>query len=117
MINAFSYAFDAHLPFDSLHSPQHASEYGVHWNFFVTLFFVNTFSYFLKSYKERLVVAVVIMAYQCWLSMLGGQEYVQSEDREGSLFYQNREGLLGVPGYIFIYVIAEVVGKVYVWRR
>ena len=53
----------------------------------------------------------VLAAYQAWLSAMGGQEYVQGSGREGSLFYMNREGVLGLPGYFCIMVLSEFVGR------
>ena len=90
---------------------EHASEYGTHWNFYFTLCAIGLGSYFLGGWRERCAVLVVLAAYQAWLSTMGGQEYVQGPGRDSGLFYMNREGVLGLPGYFGVLVLSEFVGR------
>mmetsp|Transcript_31823 Transcript_31823/g.83079 ORF Transcript_31823/g.83079 Transcript_31823/m.83079 type:complete len:454 (-) Transcript_31823:50-1411(-) len=77
---------------------QHVSEYGVHWNFFATLFFVKLFSYFLpSSFSGRSSLVVFLMGMQAVIVQRFGQ-FVLSEDRS-NIIAANKEGITSLPGY------------------
>lgn len=98
-----------------MHYQEHVSEYGVHWNFFVTLFFVWTAAdvlhYFLQRRSSALCAAVgVLVVYQCLLLTphFALTEYMFSPlNRERSLLDANKEGVISLSGYIPLYLIAE----------
>eukprot|EP00970_Alexandrium_tamarense_P014305 scaffold4048_cov191-Alexandrium_tamarense.AAC.5 len=115
---------------------EHVSEYGVHWNFFFTLCFVEGFMVLWRSRKNSLgstfssipfdgVVAIMLMIpYQIYLSG-GGQDFIENGDRKCSsdtswlsslpnicnIFAANREGILGVVGYWSLRLLSEEVGR------
>jgi phosphatidylinositol glycan class W len=104
---------------------EHVSEYGVHWNFFFTLALVSPLA---ATMPVRWETPTIIMAvYQWFLTKEGLQEYTEDAPRSCSsstglssvicnLFAANREGLLGVVGYVALFLAAEVFAKHYLWR-
>ncbi|KAL9185845.1 hypothetical protein ACHAXT_003622 [Thalassiosira profunda] len=114
---------------------EHVSEYGVHWNFFFTLCFVEGFMVVWKGLKRRLslancvpldgVAALMLMVpYQLFLND-GGQEFIESGGRRCDAIYlasrfpslctayaANREGILGVVGYLALRLLSEDVARV-----
>ncbi len=107
---------------------EHVSEYGVHWNFFFTLAFVNAGATFLRSCKSELRLPFVtwiplLVMYQVALSMNNLQHYIveaprfckASESYLCHFFAANREGILGCIGYLIIFLACEDVGKYCIW--
>lgn len=102
---------------------EHVSEYGVHWNFFFTLAMLTPLSALTPSRWE---IPIGIMAvYQFFLTMKGLQQYIEeaprscadSESTLCNLFAANREGILGVVGYLVLFLGAEFLGRVCVWNH
>ncbi|KAI2498068.1 GWT1 [Fragilaria crotonensis] len=102
---------------------EHVSEYGVHWNFFFTLAMLSPVSAITPS---RWDVPLGLMAfYQFFLTKKGLQEYVEGAPRSCAdsesvlcnVFAANREGILGVVGYLVLFLGAEFLGKVCVWNQ
>ena len=93
---------------------EHVSEYGVHWNFFATLFFLRIVVVpmnRLHPARLRLLLALVAMCvYQWWLVNGGLSDFIVHAPRE-TLFSMNREGVLGLVGFVAIYYIAEELGS------
>ena len=114
------------------------TEYGVHWNFFFSLFSVSLLKYFFTSllecraipscvgggsnrYSGRLLLLLATVAHvfhESWLVGYGGREYVFREGRgDLGIVDDNREGLLGIGGYLLLSVWAEEVLGGDLWRR
>ncbi|CAM9360603.1 unnamed protein product [Chrysoparadoxa australica] len=95
---------------------EHVTEYGVHWNFFVTLICVRLALVLIKcllATRQAVVAALACMvAYQWLLCRDGGRltEWVVSGPRD-SFFAQNREGFIGILGFTSILLLAEEVGS------
>eukprot|EP01034_Spumella_vulgaris_P025495 gene25495-31963_t len=90
---------------------EHVSEYGVHWNFFVTLYCVWTgadvLHKLIASRTLLIVVAVVsLLAYQTILLHTSLTEYVMHAPRV-SWLSSNKEGVVSLLGYIPLYLVAE----------
>ena len=93
---------------------EHVSEYGVHWNFFVSLIGVkiiaDVFSRFAAkgSALAHVVLGLTILAvHQYALSFTDLGKWVMSDmdsisRKNESLFWQNKEGIISLPGYIAI---------------
>jgi len=110
---------------------EHVSEYGVHWNFFFTLCFVEGFMVVWKGIKRNLtrtnnnlpvdfiLALFMIIPYQIYLSYGGGQEFIVDGERRCSndsficnAYVANREGILGVIGYLSLRLLSEDIGRI-----
>ena len=108
---------------------EHVSEYGVHWNFFFTLCFIEGFMVVWKSRMKHvkgipmdgIIALSTMMTYQFYLSA-GGQEFIENGMRRCSsnpsdswsmcdVMYANREGILGLVGYISLRLLSEQIGR------
>lgn len=102
---------------------EHVSEYGVHWNFFFTLAMLSPLSAMMPSRWETPVV--LLSLYQLSLTKGGLQQYVEGgqrkcihmESRLCDTFAANREGILGVVGYLALFLASELFGHYCVWKR
>eukprot|EP00088_Acartia_fossae_P059827 TRINITY_DN7151_c0_g2_i10.p1 TRINITY_DN7151_c0_g2~~TRINITY_DN7151_c0_g2_i10.p1 ORF type:complete len:488 (-),score=77.63 TRINITY_DN7151_c0_g2_i10:639-2102(-) len=84
------------------------TEYGMHWNFFFTLFFVKVFGSVLIpriSDGRRLWIASVMLAvmYEGVLSF-GVVDYILSDGPRYGIIDENREGVSSLQGYLAIYL-------------
>jgi phosphatidylinositol glycan class W len=86
------------------------TEYGVHWNFFVTLFFVWGFTDMLHHIVPRQylpVIAILILAtYQTILCKTDLVDFILSAPRT-NFFAANREGIFSLFGFVPLYILAE----------
>lgn len=105
---------------------EHMSEYGIHWNFFLTLAVVMPLaSLCLKMTQSSLWILPLILmgCYQLLLST-GLQEYVETVPRQCSssdtplcdMFAANREGILGCIGYLSLFLASHYIGRVCLWN-
>jgi phosphatidylinositol glycan class W len=93
----------------------HVSEYGVHWNFFLTLFLLPIIPYIpgksllsiLTSSYSVLLIHNIFVLY-----LMNGVSYILHAPRiPGNFFSQNREGMLSLLGFITIYKFGIETGK------
>ena len=104
-------------------------EYGLHWNFFFTLATVWVLcdvAHVLarRCVGERLEMVVLLVLAFLPITVLQWHlnkddeltEFILSADREGSFFKENREGLLSLPAYCMMYLVAEMFARRYLWR-
>lgn len=98
----------------------HVTEYGVHWNFFITLAVVRIASTALLSAGPRIKAwpcfAIVATVHQLALSCGGAAAFVMREgDRERpgivGLLVANREGLVSCLGYLAIHLAGAAIGQ------
>lgn len=93
---------------------EHVSEYGVHWNFFATLFFLRIVVVPMNRLRparlRHLLALVAMCVYQWWLVNGGLSDFIVHAPRD-TLFSMNREGVLGLVGFVAIYYIAEELGS------
>jgi phosphatidylinositol glycan class W len=84
---------------------EHVSEYGVHWNFFMSLGFVSLLSAVLDldGFSSLGFSVLVMVLYQGCL-FYGLEEFILSAPRDG-FFSMNREGICGCVGFFCIYQI------------
>ncbi|KAL7522984.1 hypothetical protein ACHAWX_007734 [Stephanocyclus meneghinianus] len=113
---------------------EHVSEYGVHWNFFFTLCFIDGFMIGWRTVKEfsrdfvkgkpvnGFMGLMMMVSYQIFLSANGGQDFIENGDRRCTknytenwtmcdAFYANREGILGLFGYLSVRLLSEELGR------
>jgi phosphatidylinositol glycan class W len=96
---------------------EHVTEYGVHWNFFVTLFSVWTIVDLLHSttwlcrrrHLPWLAIAILVV-YQTALVMTPLTDFMFAAPRS-NFIYANREGILSLAGYVPLYLLAESRGQ------
>lgn len=94
---------------------QHITEYGVHWNFFVTLAFVKIFTSIIGSTISRhysLTSGIWMIAmHEYTLSTNGLKEWVLGDAPRNDFVSANREGLVSVPGYVGLYFLGIAIGR------
>lgn len=91
---------------------EHVTEYGMHWNFFMTLAGITLLTSALSvplSYSG-VVGVVIICAYHFVLEYMGVADWIISAPRI-DFFSQNREGILSCFGYFALYLFGQQVGS------
>ncbi|XP_011504707.1 PREDICTED: uncharacterized protein At4g17910-like [Ceratosolen solmsi marchali] len=94
---------------------KHVSEYGVHWNFFLTLACVKLFTGILSkslASKYSLLTGLwILFMHEYALSTKGLKEWVLSNESRNDLLSANREGWVSIPGYVALYLISIALGR------
>ncbi len=99
------------LPLVDYH--EQVTEYGVHWNFFMTLYCVWFVADLVHTFVPRekvlcIAVGMLIVSQYCLLYDNGKlTQFVFSVERDGSIFGDNREGIVSIPGYSALFLLAE----------
>ncbi|XP_058821722.1 uncharacterized protein LOC131683617 [Topomyia yanbarensis] len=96
---------------------QHVSEYGVHWNFFITLAIVKIAGTFImdiiKDPEIAKFIAITVLCCHEMMLHLGVSRYVLNEKTGRSNFVEaNREGIASIPGYVALYLASTNIGSV-----
>ncbi|KAG6851347.1 hypothetical protein H0H93_005745 [Arthromyces matolae] len=95
--------------------PEHVSEYGVHWNFFLTLAILPILQVVLHPIIKYLPVALlgilVAATYQLTLSFVGLHDFVLYAPRIG-IVSANKEGLVSLAGYLAIHLLGLSAGTI-----
>ncbi|CAO1622992.1 unnamed protein product [Sympodiomycopsis kandeliae] len=104
--------------------PEHVTEYGVHWNFFLTLAVIPILKTSIDGVRRivggrwstwGLLVAIV---HQCVLTFTPVQGWVLgSTPRIESILSANREGIVSLPGYLSIMLLAIDLGMYILARK
>ncbi|KAL7072018.1 hypothetical protein ACQ4LE_008470 [Meloidogyne hapla] len=84
---------------------QDVTEYGVHWNFFVTLFFIRMFVAIVPTNLIIFVGLFIGIIYQIMLTFAGLESWLFKSEYGGrhGFIDQNREGIFSLFGYFFVY--------------
>ncbi|KAI8470240.1 MAG: GWT1-domain-containing protein [Monoraphidium minutum] len=92
---------------------QHVGEYGVHWNFFLTVAAVGLLTLAARVPPRLLLPAGLLAgaAHQAALSLGGLGGWVQSEARGPGWVSLNKEGVGSVAGYWAIHLLGAAAGK------
>lgn len=97
----------------------HVGEYGVHWNFFLTIAAIRILQLMLpKAFKTSGVRAgtlglAILILYQIALSWFGLVDFIHSDEARGTdLFTQNKEGIISVIGYFSMSLLGIGCGAV-----
>mmetsp|Transcript_11546 Transcript_11546/g.25939 ORF Transcript_11546/g.25939 Transcript_11546/m.25939 type:complete len:349 (+) Transcript_11546:67-1113(+) len=88
---------------------EHVSEYGLHWNFFVTLFCVWSAADALHAIPRRFLVWIALfwlISYQTLLIATPLTDYILSSTRL-NIISANKEGICSLMGYIPLYLLSE----------
>ncbi|XP_044729245.1 phosphatidylinositol-glycan biosynthesis class W protein-like [Chrysoperla carnea] len=92
----------------------HVSEYGVHWNFFITLAvtkMLSTIILYLIPARYSLPTTIFLILLQEYLLQVGLQEWVLSDIKRSTFLTANREGIVSSLGYVAIYFLAIQVSN------
>ncbi|KAF7289950.1 Cytochrome P450 [Mycena indigotica] len=95
--------------------PEHETEYGTHWSFFMTLALLPVLQVFLHPLIRVIPVSMLAtgvgLVHQLTLSRLGLKEYVRSAPRV-DLISANKEGIVSLAGYLSIYLYGLSLGTI-----
>ena len=111
---------------------EHISEYGVHWNFFFTLCcvegcmvlwkFVKLTTRQQKYWTDASLACQLLINYQLYLSLGGGQDFIENGSRYCdhnkwlcNVYVANREGILGIVGYLGLRLMSESMARYCIW--
>lgn len=104
---------------NELEYQQHVSEYGVHWNFFLTLALTKFISSIIIGMTPDLtdlkVVAVALLVLHEIILEMGASSYVIDPEKKvqrDGLFSANREGICSIMGYVSLYLISVYIGYI-----
>jgi len=106
---------------------EHASEYGIHWNFLFTLIVVKFVSCFFQMYVRKSCIRAALIAisfaasYQNLLSKQNYNQYLlrtwkKHEVANLSFVDANKEGIYSCLGYVAIYYFGEAIA-IYVYSK
>ncbi|KAG6810913.1 hypothetical protein H0H92_009843 [Tricholoma furcatifolium] len=95
--------------------PEHESEYGTHWNFFITLALLPIFQVVLHPVIKHVPIALlgvlVASGTQLTLSAFGMHDYVLNAPRTG-LISANKEGIISLSGYLAVHLLGLSAGTI-----
>lgn len=98
---------------------QHISEYGVHWNFFLTLAVTKVLGTIIIGLLPRIeytkFAAIFVLTLHELSLQLGLANYVidnENKVRRDNFVNANREGIVSILGYVAIYIASVYVAQV-----
>uniref|UniRef100_A0A1I7VKY3 Phosphatidylinositol-glycan biosynthesis class W protein n=1 Tax=Loa loa TaxID=7209 RepID=A0A1I7VKY3_LOALO len=95
-----------------LNYPTQVVEYGVHWNFFITLGFLRIIVKLFGRRFHLLFGFIIISVYQYLLSKRNFQNWLLSENVSRDTFIaMNREGIFSLFGYLSMYYFASTIAS------
>lgn len=100
---------------------EHASEYGIHWNFFFTLGFLPPFVALFQAAFDLVpsyafLSCVLAAVYEIALDCTSLGSYILIAPRN-NLFSQNREGIFSFIGYLAIFLAGQSLGTIALPRQ
>ncbi|KAL3994889.1 GWT1 family protein [Acanthocheilonema viteae] len=88
------------------------NEYGVHWNFFITLGLLRLLVDFLGRRYHLLLGVIIALTYQYFLTKQNLQEYlISNKTKRKDFVSKNREGIFSFCGYLSIYYLASAIAS------
>jgi len=87
-------------------------EYGVHWNFFITLAFLKIINLLILPFVSTCCLStfatILVVIYEIALNCCGLADWIMSDASRDTLFSANREGIFSLIGYeaIFLYTLS-----------
>jgi phosphatidylinositol glycan class W len=103
----------------STSSQEHITEYGVHWNFFLTLGFIPIFQVLLHPLLSRFPIPLIpfslSLIHQFLLSTYLSPLILTPSTtpiNKQSLILQNKEGLISLLGYLSIHIYGLALGTI-----
>lgn len=89
------------------------TEYGKHWNFFITLAFTRIISSFLLIYlpiKFSAIYGIAMLVFHEMLLQHGLAQYVMGTASRSNFFSANREGIVSTLGFVGLYFLSISMG-------
>ena len=94
---------------------EHITEYGIHWNFFLTLCLMKCLGNLLLKTTTNLPVLIALTVFfHEWILLryLGYDQYLLSTSTVRTHFLDaNREGIFSLGGYVSLYLIGILIGR------
>ncbi|CAF3328803.1 unnamed protein product [Rotaria sp. Silwood2] len=94
---------------------EHISEYGIHWNFFLTLCFMKLIGHcLLKITKNIFLLIFIILLFHEFILLKYFQfdnYLILSNNLRKNFIDANREGIFSLGGYVCLYLIGISIGK------
>ncbi|VIO93863.1 Uncharacterized protein BM_BM11952 [Brugia malayi] len=88
------------------------SEYGIYWNFFITLGLLRFLVDFLGRRYHLLLGIIIAFTYQYFLTKQNLQQYlISNETKRKDFVSKNREGIFSFFGYLSIYYLASAIAN------
>ncbi|KAJ3439854.1 phosphatidylinositol-glycan biosynthesis class w protein [Anaeramoeba flamelloides] len=97
----------------------HVTEYGVHWNFFITLGVVGFFSTILLTYinpKYGIAIGLIILAAHQYILSNGVTDWIVNAKRI-SFLTKNKEGFGSVLGFVALFLMSCNLGYLFFQRK
>ena len=99
----------------------HVSEFGVHWNFFVTLAVIWSTADNLHTICQPQIVLLIailmIIGYEILLTQFHIDRFVLSNKKSDSLVIQNKEGILSLLGYLPLFLWSELFSYFFIFHN
>ncbi|KAG6336647.1 hypothetical protein ID866_2428 [Astraeus odoratus] len=93
--------------------PEHVTEYGIHWNFFLTLALLPLFEVITHRIIVRMPIAVlglwIGVLHEFLLSFAGFKNFLLDTPRT-NIISANKEGLISLLGYVSIHIMGLSIG-------
>ncbi|CUM66484.1 uncharacterized protein PRCAT00004150001 [Priceomyces carsonii] len=100
----------------SLDYQEHVTEYGTHWNFFITLgllpVFVGILDPILNTIPREIVAFAIALGYELALNETPLLEYIlKTDNRFANIITMNKEGIFSFFGYLSIFLFGQSFGS------
>eukprot|EP01129_Flabellula_baltica_P009981 TRINITY_DN4164_c0_g1_i1.p1 TRINITY_DN4164_c0_g1~~TRINITY_DN4164_c0_g1_i1.p1 ORF type:complete len:453 (-),score=67.86 TRINITY_DN4164_c0_g1_i1:49-1407(-) len=95
----------------SVNYQEHVSEYGVHWNFFLTLSSVSLFAAILDAPIKYSALIGIILSIIQQIALQSGLEHFILEGPRENIISANKEGLVSIIGYTALYLCSIQIGN------
>ncbi|KAF9224938.1 GWT1-domain-containing protein [Gyrodon lividus] len=95
--------------------PEHVTEYGVHWNFFLTLAILPVAEVALHPIIKYIPIALLglwIAVLQQFALSTGGLKDFLLDAPRSNIIYANKEGLISLLGYFSIHIMGLSLGTI-----
>ena len=88
----------------------HVTEWGVHWNFFLTIALLNVLAVFLRNGKHAFIYGLLLLLASEFGSLTWDLKTYMLYAPRTDMISANKEGILSVPGYMAIQLIGVGIG-------
>ncbi|KAG6380285.1 GWT1-domain-containing protein [Boletus reticuloceps] len=95
--------------------PEHVTEYGAHWNFFLTLSILPVAEVALHPVIKYVPISLlglwIAVLHQFALSFMGLEAFLLKAPRS-NIIYANKEGLISLLGYLSLHIMGLSLGTI-----